>query len=200
MSRSFRIQELAEACGVKPRTIRYYVQRGLLPAPTFRGPETAYDQDHLVRLQAIKRLQERFWSLDAIATHLAELEGQAIETWLDRLEAESPPENLPSALSRLMLEMPGRAPVLELDTSGVESTHQGISREGDPTVSGTRDSAEHPGTLVDVPCPPGGSARVHYQLAPGLELQLDPERASDAARAFLEDVLDLARRYRLRSF
>lgn len=68
--RSYRIDELARAAGMSVRTVRYYVQRGLLPAAAFRGKDTAYDHAHLVRLRAIRRLQEAFFPLDAIAVEL----------------------------------------------------------------------------------------------------------------------------------
>ena len=79
---SYKLDELAAAAGVSARTVRYYVQRGLLPAPAFRGRDTAYSGEHLLRLQAIKRLQERFLPLDAIQAELerhspAELENLA---------------------------------------------------------------------------------------------------------------------------
>jgi DNA-binding transcriptional MerR regulator len=63
---SMKLDELAERAGVSPRTVRYYVQRGILPAPEFRGPETAYSREHLVRLKAIRVLQERHQPLDVI--------------------------------------------------------------------------------------------------------------------------------------
>lgn len=62
----WKLDELAERAGVSPRTVRYYVQRGLLPAPEFRGPDTAYGEEHLARLRAIRALQERHQPLDAI--------------------------------------------------------------------------------------------------------------------------------------
>ncbi len=67
-----KLDELAERAGVSARTVRYYIQRGVLPAPEFRGPDTAYDERHLHALRAIKKLQEAFWPLDAIASVLAE--------------------------------------------------------------------------------------------------------------------------------
>lgn len=67
---TYKLDELAERAGVSPRTVRYYVQRGLLPAPVFRGRDTAYSEDHLVRLRAIRRLQDRFLPLDAIQVEL----------------------------------------------------------------------------------------------------------------------------------
>ena len=64
------LAELAKRAGMTPRTVRYYLQRGLLPAPRFMGPNTGYEEFNLVRLQAIRRLQERFMPLDAIKQEL----------------------------------------------------------------------------------------------------------------------------------
>jgi DNA-binding transcriptional MerR regulator len=77
---TYKLDELAAAAGVSARTVRYYVQRGLLPAPAFRGRDTVYDGNHLRRLRAIKRLQEQYLPLDAIQVELErrgawELEG-----------------------------------------------------------------------------------------------------------------------------
>lgn len=66
-----KLDELAERAGVSPRTVRYYIQRGLLTAPPFRGADTAYGEEHLSALKAIKKLQEAYWPLDAIAGALA---------------------------------------------------------------------------------------------------------------------------------
>ncbi len=79
----YKLDQLALAAGVSPRTVRYYVQRGLLAAPVFRAKDTAYDQSHLVRLRAIKKLQEAFLPLDAIASTLANMSAEAIETLAD---------------------------------------------------------------------------------------------------------------------
>jgi DNA-binding transcriptional MerR regulator len=76
---NYKLEELAAAAGVSSRTVRYYVQRGLLSAPVFRGRDTAYDEDHLLRLRAIKRLQERFVSLDAIQAELEQRSREELE-------------------------------------------------------------------------------------------------------------------------
>ena len=68
--KTWKLDELAEAAGVSARTVRYYVQRGLLPAPVFRGRDTVYAQSHLTRLQAIRRLQDRFLPLDQIQAEI----------------------------------------------------------------------------------------------------------------------------------
>jgi DNA-binding transcriptional MerR regulator len=68
--RCYGIAELAERGGVTRRTVRYYVQRGLLPTPlgTGRGPH--YTPAHLQRLIHIRKLQENGVPLAEIATRL----------------------------------------------------------------------------------------------------------------------------------
>ncbi|WNG21824.1 MerR family transcriptional regulator [Cystobacter fuscus] len=89
-SREWKLSELAEAVGVTPRTVRYYVQRGLLPAPPFKGPDTVYGEEHLLRLKAIRVLQARFLPLDAIQVELARLTPEALQA-LAEAEPSAPP-------------------------------------------------------------------------------------------------------------
>jgi DNA-binding transcriptional MerR regulator len=70
MAPTYKLEELARAADISPRTVRYYVQRGLLPAPAFRGRDTAYSEEHFVRLQAIRKLQDEYLPLDAILAEL----------------------------------------------------------------------------------------------------------------------------------
>ena len=65
-----KLEELAKAVGISPRTVRYYVQRGLVPAPVFRGRDTEYDEEHELRLRAIRKLQDSFLPLDAIQAEI----------------------------------------------------------------------------------------------------------------------------------
>ena len=76
---TYKLDELAEQAGVSPRTVRYYVQRGLLPGPTFRGKDSSYGREHLVRLRAVKRLQDQFLPLDVIQEELAKRTLEQIE-------------------------------------------------------------------------------------------------------------------------
>src|SRR5262245_17175397 len=68
--RRYGIEELAELGGVTRRTVRYYVQRGLLPMPlgTGRGPH--YTPAHLQRLMHIRKLQETGVPLAEIVVRL----------------------------------------------------------------------------------------------------------------------------------
>lgn len=64
--RRFSIEELADLAGVSRRTVRYYVQEGLLPTPLGVGRGRHYDQSHLDRLLEVKAGQEAGHSLDEI--------------------------------------------------------------------------------------------------------------------------------------
>lgn len=67
----YGIEELAVLGGVTRRTVRYYVQEGLLQAPLGVGRGRHYGPEHLARLQAVKALQERGLSLDEVRAEVA---------------------------------------------------------------------------------------------------------------------------------
>ena len=62
----YAIQDLADLADVSRRTVRYYVQEGLLPAPLGVGRGRHYSQAHLQRLLQVKELQAAGRSLDEI--------------------------------------------------------------------------------------------------------------------------------------
>ncbi|RKH24664.1 MerR family transcriptional regulator [Corallococcus praedator] len=107
----WKLTALAEAVGVSPRTVRYYVQRGLLPAPPFKGPDTVYGEEHLVRLKAIRVLQARFLPLDAIQVELLRLSPEEL-----RRLSETPvlPAPLPEAPPKPLARSPGKDPTVEV--------------------------------------------------------------------------------------
>ena len=62
----YAVGELADLGGVSRRTVRYYVQEGLIPAPLGVGRGDHYGREHLDRLLQVKALQEAGRSLDEI--------------------------------------------------------------------------------------------------------------------------------------
>ncbi len=62
----YSIGELAQATGVPRRTIRYYVQLGLLLPPKGAGRGHYYEQGHYERLVRIRELRDRGFSLDRV--------------------------------------------------------------------------------------------------------------------------------------
>ena len=61
------LDQLIEQAGVPGRTIRYYIQKGLLPKPHGEKRGAWYTQEHLADLLRIRQWQEAGLSLDAIA-------------------------------------------------------------------------------------------------------------------------------------
>ena len=71
------LTELADRAGVSIRTVRYYIQQGLLPKPEARGPGAHYKEEHLDRLLLIKRLQREHLPLAEIRRVLEASPGEA---------------------------------------------------------------------------------------------------------------------------
>lgn len=72
------IGELAERADVSRRTIRFYIQRGLIAPPLGGGRGAHYTEQHLERLLAVKRLQEVGIPLEVILQRLGPPDGEAI--------------------------------------------------------------------------------------------------------------------------
>jgi DNA-binding transcriptional MerR regulator len=83
----YGIEELAALGGVTRRTVRYYVQAGLIPTPLGVGRGRHYGKEHLVKLQAVKALQEQGRTLDEVRDELERGPGRRRRT-----EALSRPE------------------------------------------------------------------------------------------------------------
>jgi DNA-binding transcriptional MerR regulator len=67
----YGIDELAELGGVSRRTVRYYIQEGLLPQPLGVGRGNHYAREHLDALLRVKSMQEAGLTLDAIRQSLS---------------------------------------------------------------------------------------------------------------------------------
>ena len=112
------IRDLAAAAGVTTRTIRYYLQQGLLPSPGTRGPKTRYDRGLLDRLQLIKLLQRRHFPLSEIRSRLESLDDDGVRRALG-----SPPE-LPLGTSALGY---ARGLIGNTDEPRLESSRESLS-------------------------------------------------------------------------
>ena len=66
----YGIDDLARLGGVSRRTVRYYVQEGLLPAPRGLGRGRHYGPEHLERLLRVKSLQQQGLTLEGVRTVL----------------------------------------------------------------------------------------------------------------------------------
>ena len=84
----FDLNDLCQTSGVTARTVRYYVQQGLLPSPGL-GTGARYSEGHLARLRLIRRLQSEHLPLAEIRRRLEALDDDAVRSLL---EAPAPGE------------------------------------------------------------------------------------------------------------
>ncbi len=103
----YTLQELAAITGVTPRTVRYYISVGLLPAPAQAGPNTRYGEDVLRRVRLIRRLQDQHLPLAEIRARLEGLDDTDVIAALD----SGPPGRRVQLRPRLhpVPDLPGRA-------------------------------------------------------------------------------------------
>lgn len=85
---TFDLNDLCQQTGVTTRTVRYYVQQGLLPSPGL-GSGARYGQGHVSRLRLIRRLQNEHLPLAEIRRRLEGLDDGAVQALL---EARPPSE------------------------------------------------------------------------------------------------------------
>ena len=122
---SYRLGELADAAGVSPRTVRYYIAQGLLPSPGRLGAGTRYGTEQLDRLQLIRHLQDQGLSLAEIRDRLepkatptlAEAGWPPLEPALAMLPAKNPAPSPPPRpqVARSVWERIALAPGVELN-------------------------------------------------------------------------------------
>lgn len=94
---TYSLAGLEAVVGIPMRTIRSYIEKGLMPQPLGAGRAAHYDNDHLLRLVAIKVLRDQ--------------EGRSLGD-IRRLLAGRPPSALLEYVNRLMSSEPDRAPEL----------------------------------------------------------------------------------------
>jgi DNA-binding transcriptional MerR regulator len=91
------IQELANQAGVTTRTIRYYVDQGVLPPPD-RGRPAEYTEEHVRRLDVIRRLKEQYLPLEEIRDTMQRLTLEQVEELVAQHAATTHPAKHPPEL------------------------------------------------------------------------------------------------------
>src|SRR6476659_8784107 len=88
------LTELARRADVTPRTVRYYIAQGLIPAPA-AGPGQHYGTGQLRRIALIKRLQREHLPLAEIRGRLSALDDASVALAL--AEAETADDEVAAA-------------------------------------------------------------------------------------------------------
>jgi DNA-binding transcriptional MerR regulator len=150
---SYSLSDLARHSGLKPRTIRSYIEKGLLAGPDSMGPKARYDESHLQRLRAIVALKSQSGlSLESIRGLLVSLSPEALAQLAEQATSLRPMSNrsarsrADSALDYLREISPGLLgePTSRDVRSGVRKPaarpagHSPASVAGSDAASGTR--------------------------------------------------------------
>jgi DNA-binding transcriptional MerR regulator len=175
----YSLTELADLAGVTPRTVRYYLAQGLLPAVGQTGPGSKYGEGHLTRLRLIRRLQAEHLPLAEIRRRLDGL-GDADVRALAEAQAPSPPTDSALDYLRTVLGGPARQSLRLAEASvptpmpamapppGMPRLHRQmmVSESVPPTVAAPEATPDAPATG------PERSQWERIALAPDVELHI----------------------------
>jgi len=90
MTSELTLEDLAKQSGLSIRTLRFYIQKGLLPGPDTRGKYASYSRQHLEQLELIQRLKARYLPLGHIRQLIENLSPEDIADMLQQQESVSP--------------------------------------------------------------------------------------------------------------
>jgi DNA-binding transcriptional MerR regulator len=114
VAQELTVDELAQLVGLPSSTIRLYRTKGLLPPPQKRGRSAFYGPGHVARIELIGRLQERGFSLAAIAELVQQWEeGRGLDEILG-LEQRIPGASQVPELRLAPSELASRFPSIDL--------------------------------------------------------------------------------------
>ena len=120
---SYWISELADMTGVSTRTIRYYIEEGLLPSPEIQGKYAVFDEEYVYRLKLIKFLKDAYLPLREIKLLLDQWDIGKIRDKLAEFE-QDPAE----AARNLGIVAPSTLPSSEIKESASEYLSQVMDR------------------------------------------------------------------------
>ena len=100
---SFDLPGLSDRTRISPRTIRFYIQQGLVPSPEARGPGAHYGQEHVDRLHLIKRLQQEHLPLSEIRRRIEKLSPDDVKRIL-AAKPERTPDSAREYVQRVLSE------------------------------------------------------------------------------------------------
>jgi DNA-binding transcriptional MerR regulator len=176
VTKKLSIDDLAVQAGVTKRTIRYYTSEGLLPEPVKdkEGSRYCYTQEHVERLELIRRLKLRYLPLQEIKRILALTAPEDVSNLL----------GMQDTLSSAKPEAPARPQMFREKSSAKDYIEDLFSNpEWDPNQGSIPTRGHHktpPASPMPAPAPQTGRETwAHIDLAPGIELHvlegLDPE-------------------------
>jgi DNA-binding transcriptional MerR regulator len=191
------IHELAERAGISVRTIRYYIDEGLLPQPSYQGKYSYYTLNYVDRLELIRRLKESYLPLREINEIMNSLTDDQVRKRLNELPASSPKFSLEQKPSQPTAKPGAKALDYINQVMDTQTKHRmkGTSDQPQPTITKQREMASQINFNSSEPSPSKEEDEIwqRISLAPGVELNL--RRPLDpVTENLVQQVINFARR------
>ena len=173
----YQINELAKKAGVSVRTIRFYIDEGLLPPPPTQGRYASYSDEYLERLELIRLLKERFLPLKEIRVRLNGLSQEDVRSAVAQEREAALQQNPPPAAE-------SQNEAGKTDSSALDYVNRLLKSRPPSSPSpvqmsrGAPKQASSPNELFEIQSPqspmyPGGEeVWERIRLAPGVELHI----------------------------
>jgi DNA-binding transcriptional MerR regulator len=197
------IHELAERAGISVRTIRYYIDEGLLPQPSYQGKYSYYSLNYLDRLELIRRLKESYLPLREIREIMNSLTDDQVSMRLTELPPSSP---------KFSTEQPSHQPAAKPGAKALDYINQvmdtqtkyrmkGTLNQPQPNFSKPREMASPINFNTPEPSPIAEPSPImeedeiwqRISLVPGVELNLRRPLDADTERQ-VQQLINLAKR------
>lgn len=186
------ISELADLTGVSTRTIRYYIEEGLLPQPEIRGKYAVFNDDYLIRLKMIKYLKDAYLPLKEIRKRLDTLMVPEMRDLLKKFEQDPV-----RALAELEVYSTDKPDAAELPAPLMDSAQDYISQvmHKKPVRMNNEERASFNAPAAPAPMKYNFSQESwqRVELAPGIELNIRQPQPT-ARRSQINELIEVARK------
>lgn len=191
------IHELAERAGISVRTIRYYIEEGLLPQPSYQGKYSYYDLNYLDRLELIRRLKDSYLPLREIREIMSSLSDDEVQLKLKELPMTSQKQGS-EPLPAQQAGKPGENALRYINQLMEDQTRYKTKGTGGKSASKIDDQNEI-GMQANIRSPDASPAHTddqiwqHITLAPGVELHLR-QPVDSYTQSRVQQVINFAKR------
>jgi len=164
----YLIGELANLTGLTVRTIRYYMDEGLLPPPQAQGRYAYFKENYLSRLKLIQRLKDAYLPLKEIKRILDPLSDDEIKEYAEKKELTDLGVNA-------LLQSPNRRAVEYIENVMRNQIHEESANQMSPKFSQPFPSSPSAGRMEkkEPHLQQEGSTWRRIELRKGIEIHID---------------------------
>lgn len=190
----YSLNELAAAASMEPRTVRSWVQEGLVPGPVSRGPKASYPPEAMGRLLAVKRLKEdTHLTLADIRRRLAGLSVKEVNAIASGEGAHPEPGSAADYMASISEEEWRRQSSIARRASAYsESSETGARTFNQPSIADMQAARSQPPGEDDIPARARAEPWSKIEVTPDVFIEVRGELEPRSRRRY-ERLADLVR-------